>query len=137
MNYAIRTAAERDAEIIAPLFDAYRQFYGKKSDPVESLAFEEISESPSNDELLWGNGCFVVAVAVLTASLEVADLPSLVVRGEGSPAMVPCAEVLVNDRERDAILARSIMPLLSHENRNAVRLARSQSFSEPPSPLEV
>lgn len=39
MNCAIRTAAERDAEIVAPLFDAYRQFYGKKPDPAIALAF--------------------------------------------------------------------------------------------------
>lgn len=39
MNVTIRNAAERDAGAIAPLFDAYRQFYAKSPDPDGALAF--------------------------------------------------------------------------------------------------
>lgn len=35
----IRAAALSDADRIAPLFDAYRQFYGKTQDPARALEF--------------------------------------------------------------------------------------------------
>jgi ribosomal protein S18 acetylase RimI-like enzyme len=40
MQFTIRSATgERDADLIAPLFDSYRQFYGKPADPALARAF--------------------------------------------------------------------------------------------------
>jgi ribosomal protein S18 acetylase RimI-like enzyme len=49
VNLKIRAATERDADTVAPLFDAYRQFYGKKPDPASALAFirERLQRSES------------------------------------------------------------------------------------------
>jgi ribosomal protein S18 acetylase RimI-like enzyme len=41
MKFTIRKAgrAERDADLVAPLFDDYRRFYGKAADPERARAF--------------------------------------------------------------------------------------------------
>jgi len=44
----VRRAALRDAERVAPLFDAYRQFYAQPSDPALARAF--IAERLARDE---------------------------------------------------------------------------------------
>ncbi len=45
---AIRRAGPADAEAIAPLFDAYRQFYGRMTDPGLALSF--LTERLERDE---------------------------------------------------------------------------------------
>jgi ribosomal protein S18 acetylase RimI-like enzyme len=49
VNIKVRTATERDADTVAPLFDAYRQFYGKKPGHASALAFirERLQRSES------------------------------------------------------------------------------------------
>lgn len=46
---AIRRAAPEDVQLIAPLFDAYRVFYGRASDPADAEAFiaERLARSES------------------------------------------------------------------------------------------
>jgi ribosomal protein S18 acetylase RimI-like enzyme len=39
MNFAVRQATIHDLDKIVPLFDAYRQFYGKSSDPALARSF--------------------------------------------------------------------------------------------------
>ena len=39
MNATIRTAVAADLDAVAPLFDAYRQFYGQPADPARARAF--------------------------------------------------------------------------------------------------
>lgn len=39
MKPAVRQAGLADAELVAPLFDAYRQFYGQAPDPALAAAF--------------------------------------------------------------------------------------------------
>lgn len=48
MADVVRRAALRDAERVAPLFDAYRQFYAQPSDPALARAF--IAERLARDE---------------------------------------------------------------------------------------
>ena len=48
MSFAIRAATAADIPTIAPLFDAYRQFYGKPADPQVALDF--IRERLENKE---------------------------------------------------------------------------------------
>lgn len=38
-THNIRRAAKEDLDLVAPLFDAYRQFYGRQPEPTESRAF--------------------------------------------------------------------------------------------------
>ena len=49
--------------------------------------------------------------------------------------MQACAEAYLSERVGDAILRHGIMPLLSYQQRNAVRLMRFQSVADPPAGL--
>ena len=62
-----------------------RQPYGKKSDPIDSLAFEEIPTEHAHEDYLWGNGAFAAAL-VLTRTYvgesggldgDIGDLPAV------------------------------------------------------------
>ena len=47
-SHLIRTATAADVELVAPLLDAYRQFYGRESDLSTAIRF--LSERLRNDE---------------------------------------------------------------------------------------
>lgn len=117
--------------------------YGQKTDPVDQIAFEEMPGGRAPDGYLWGNPAFVCARLLAAAFvdsgwdfspddvLELDDLPAHVYEEAGERVLQPVAEVLLGERATQAILAQGLMPLLSHRQRNAVRLARFQSLAEP------
>src|SRR4051812_7178932 len=51
-RFTVREGAARDMERIAPLFDAYRQFYGAASDLAAALAFLETRRARGESVLL-------------------------------------------------------------------------------------
>jgi type VI secretion system protein ImpC len=122
--------------------------YGRHADPVETFAFEEMSAAGRDpDALLWGNPAFGCA-RLLTAAfaengwefnpgdvLDIDDLPMYIFATGDERLMQPVTETLLGERAMDALLARGIMPLLGHRNRNAARLARFQSLAEPATEL--
>ena len=119
--------------------------YGAATDPIDRFPFEEMTAADNHEELLWGNPAFACAYlaaramadgrALGEASLDLDDLPPYTLQREDGPHLKPCGEVYLNDRAADAILTRGVMPLLSHRNRSAVRLARWQSAADPPAML--
>jgi type VI secretion system protein ImpC len=124
-----------------------RRPYGRRSEPVESFDFEELGASAGHEQYLWGNASFACAMLLGMAFterqwsmepgdvLEIGDLPTCTRDEDGERRLVPCAEVLLNDRAVDAMLARGLMPLQSHASANVARLARFQSIADPPTPL--
>ena len=121
--------------------------YGLKTEAVESFAFEEMPGGRDPEAYLWGNPALVCARLIAAAFaengwdfspgdvLELDDLPAHVYQEAGERVMQPCAEALLGERAMQAVLARGIMPLLGHRQRNAVRLARFQSLAEPATAL--
>jgi len=113
--------------------------YGRKTDPIESFAFEEISTSHAHDDYLWSNGAFALALAVARVHLgesdeiagDITDLPAFVYEREGERVLKPCAELVLSERAFEEASARGVTPLLSYRNRNAVRLAGLQSIAMP------
>jgi len=117
--------------------------YGKSSDPVESFPFEELAPRREHESYLWGNGAFACALLIGRAfaargwdmepgdELEVEDLPAHTYDDDGEKRLQACAEVTLVDRAAEAILGAGLMPLLSHKNRNAVRVMRFQSIASP------
>src|SRR5258706_14739198 len=59
MKFTIRKAApgDRDADLVAPLFDDYRQFYGKPADSKRARAF-------IRDRLAAGESVILIAEAI-------------------------------------------------------------------------
>lgn len=121
--------------------------YGRKTDAVEQLEFEEMPMGRDPGAYLWGNPAFVCARLMAAAFVENGEefSPGDVLELEGWPAHVyeeagerviqPATEVLLSEKAMQAILARGLMPLLGHRQRNAVRLARFQSLAEPATAL--
>ncbi|MFZ1641385.1 MAG: type VI secretion system contractile sheath large subunit [Candidatus Contendobacter sp.] len=121
--------------------------YGKKTEPVEAFAFEEMPGGRDPDAYLWGNSAFACARLIAAAFaengwdfnpgdvLELDECPAHVYEAAGERAMQPATEVLLGERAMLDILARGPMPLLGHRQRNTVRLARFQSLADPPAAL--
>lgn len=121
--------------------------YGARVEPIEQFAFEELTDTESHRFYLWGNPAVAAAILVARAFqergwsmtpndvLDLDDLPAHTFAGADGPELKPCAEVFLSDIAAEAVLARGIMPFLSHRHRNAVRLARIQSIADPPQAL--
>ena len=125
--------------------------YGKKTDPIESFPFEELSAAATRTsaaERLWGSGAFGLAqlhaaafraegwsAAVDGSDLE--DLPSHTFDDEGEARLVPAGEVAWPERAVEPLLARGITPLLARRDRAALHLVRSASIATPPTPLSL
>jgi len=115
--------------------------YGPKTDPVEAFAFEEMPGGRDPEVYLWGNPAFVCARLIAAAFMEngwefnpgevldAEDLPAHVYEEAGERVMQPATEVLLGERAMNAVLARGLMPILGHRQRNAVRLARFQTLA--------
>lgn len=124
-----------------------RQPYGRKSDPVERFAFEEIPPGRDHESLPWGHPAFALA-RLLAASFsergfemepgdhrDHGDLPAHTTVTDGEAALTPCAEVFLTENTANAMLDRGVMALVSVRNRAAVVVPRFQSIADPPAVL--
>lgn len=121
--------------------------YGRETDPIDSFDFEEMNEEPKHDHYLWGNPCFACVYLPAQAFSrygwsfrpgalqEIEGLPLHIYKREGETRLKPCGEVALKERAVDMILEKGIMPLISFQNRDILRLARFQSLADPPTPL--
>ncbi len=121
--------------------------YGRNTDSLEQIEFEEMPLGRDPDGYLWGNPAFVCARLMAAAFveqgedfspgavLELDDLPAHVYEEAGERLLQPATEVLLGERAMQALLSSGLMPLLGHRQRNALRLARFQSLAEPAAAL--
>jgi type VI secretion system ImpC/EvpB family protein len=117
--------------------------YGAKTDPLDALRFEELGLDAEHESYLWGNPALACALLIgqsfldagwdmqLGDRLELGDLPAHIVERDGEKRMQACAELYLSERAGEAMLERGLMPLMSYRNRNAVRVLRMQSLSQP------
>jgi type VI secretion system protein ImpC len=122
-----------------------RRPYGKKREPVEGFAFEELASNAAFDagERVWCSGAFAAAELLGKrfreegwdadqGPLELDDLPlDTFEDADGERKMVPCAEVLVPESALAAFLERGVTPLLARRDRASVRLPQLIAFSAP------
>lgn len=128
--------------LILPRF-LLRLPYGKRSDPMDSFAFEELLGTPEHEHYLWGNPCFVAALLLGRTFSEsgwessegiqqdVDGLPLHVYEDAGESVVKPCAEILLTQRAADRIASQGIMPLASMKGEDRVRLLHLQSIASP------
>ena len=121
--------------------------YGKDTDPTELFDFEEMSQPPVHEDYLWGNAAFACTLLLAQAFgqygremrpgayAEIDGLPLHTYREDGESQVKPCAEVLCTEDALEQILEHGLMSLVSLKNRDAVRLVRFQSVSDPPRAL--
>jgi type VI secretion system protein ImpC len=118
--------------------------YGKQQDPIESFEFEELPPGPPEHEhLLWGHPSLAVAALIgqsfmasgwnmqAGALRDITDLPAYTFEHDGERELQACAERYLSDTAAAELLARGLMPLLSHRHRNAALLMRLQSIADP------
>jgi len=121
--------------------------YGRRSDPVEGFAFEEIQGAPAPAELLWGSGALAVAQLLgqgfmssgwalqRDGGLSLDGLPAYSYVHEGETELQACAERVLNEEQGLALLQAGLMPLLSHRHQASLSLLRLQSIALPAGPL--
>jgi predicted component of type VI protein secretion system len=121
--------------------------YGRRSDPIESFAFEEFPDLPERGHFLWGTGSLAVALLIgraFTANgwtmepadeREIGDMPAYTFVRDGESHMQACAERFLTESEIQALVQRGLIPLASRRDRNAVVAVRFQSIADPPAPL--
>jgi type VI secretion system protein ImpC len=124
-----------------------RQPYGRKSDPVERFAFEEIVPGGDHEWLPWGHPGFALAQLLMASFTEsafemdpgdqrdLADLPAYTFEHDGERALLPCAEAFLTEATANAMLARGLMAIVSVRNRPAVVVPRFQSIADPPAAI--
>ena len=117
--------------------------YGPRSDAIESFKFEEVTSATDHEAYLWGNAAlacgmvlaarFLDEPAEMCASgpLDIEDLPACVRDIDGERQLLPCAEVLLPIRVGEELQLRGMIAMLSHSDRNAVRILDLRSVAEP------
>ena len=118
-----------------------RQPYGKNSDEIETIAFEELAGAKDHEAFLWGNPAFLCAYLLMEAfkeegwgmtavgSGDVGDMPQYQFKQDGETEVKPCAEAWLSERAADAMLERGLIPVLSIKGQDAVRVEKMQSIS--------
>lgn len=121
--------------------------YGKKTSPIETFAFEEMPAS-AHDDYLWGNPAICAALLLGQSFLadgwdmrpgthrEVRGLPLHVYQDGGEPAIKPCAEILLKEKDAEFLMEQGIMPLASLKEQDAALLVRFQSIADPVAALQ-
>ena len=124
-----------------------RQPYGRKSDPTERFAFEEVPADHDADAMPWGHPGFALAQLLATSfqaagfgmepgdHRELDDRPAFTYVSEGEMQMAPCAEAFLSEATTSAMLERGVLAIASVRNRPALVVPRFQSIAEPPAAL--
>ncbi len=144
---ALRRLPEaRALGLVLPRF-LLRLPYGRDTDPVEGMTFEEMPGNPDHEAYLWGNPAVVCTYLLAEAFSrqgwafrpgivqDVDGLPVHIREQDGEAEATPCAEAYLGHRAASRIADRGIMPLLSIQGQGAVRLDSFRSVAEPTAPL--
>ena len=118
-----------------------RQPYGKRSDPVDSFAFEELESSPDHEAFPWG--CSAVGLGAIWIAQKLAaggplttDGIPMVTYDDGSgQAIKPPSEIYISDLAAYAIMKNGVMPLMARRGNTTVSVPRLQSISSDPRSL--
>lgn len=127
-----------------------RQPYGKESDPIQTIPFEELAPGASPEGYLWANPAFLCGHLLLNSFAsdgwemelggpggEICGLPVHSFRINGEKQTTPCAEAWLSEKAAEAILGCGLMPVLSVRGRDCVRLVSLRSISEPERRLSI
>ncbi|HEX6534373.1 MAG TPA: type VI secretion system contractile sheath large subunit [Gemmatimonadaceae bacterium] len=117
--------------------------YGAAAEAIDSFPFEEVATPPAHESLLWGNpamACVLLLGESFTSAgwslrpgmtRDIGGLPYHLVRADGAPSPVPCAEIVLTERGAERLMERGVMALASIKGADAVRLVRFQSIANP------
>ncbi len=120
--------------------------YGKKTEPIDSFAFEEFTNQSGLSGMLWGNSAFLGGLLIaltfqndglakmkLGTVLTVDDLPVYYyVDKDGDQIALPCTERLVNVATAQWVSSQGFIPVISMQGRPEARLGGLQSVQKTP-----
>ena len=120
--------------------------YGKKTEPIESFAFEEFTAKSGLSGMLWGNSAFLAGLVIgqtflndgmknmkLGSVLTVGDLPFYYFTdADGDQIALPCSERLINVRTSQFVSSQGFVPVLAMQGRPEVRLGGLQAVTGAP-----
>jgi type VI secretion system ImpB/VipA family protein len=127
--------------LVTPRF-LLRQPYGDRTDPIDSVNFEEFTRQTGLKGMLWGNPAFIAGMLLaqaysklgpkmdLNTILGVGDMPYYVYEDvDGEQTALPCTERLITERIATRVKAERFMPLLSIKGRPEIRLGGFTALS--------
>ncbi len=132
-----------------------RMPYGRKTDPIDSFAFEEFTRQGGLGGMLWGHPAIIPALLLaesftqqgaklkLGAVMGVDDIPYYVYTDtDGEQIALPCTERLYTERQAVQVGQYRVMPLLSIRGRPELRLGSFTSQAGTPlagfwAPLDI
>ncbi len=131
--------------LVTPRF-MLRHPYGKKSDPIDSFAFEEFTPQSGLKGMLWGNGAFLIGVSLaqafvndglkqmkLDSVLTIDDIPFYYYNDPyGDQVALPCTERNVNVVAAQYATAQGFIPLVALKGRQEVRIGGMHSIDGTP-----
>ncbi len=119
--------------------------YGKKTDPIDSFAFEEFTRQEGLGGMLWGHPALIPGLLLaetfaqqgakmrLGTVMGVGDIPYYVyVAPDGEQVALPCTERLYSERQAVAVAQYRVMPLLSIRGKPELRLGGFTSVAGSP-----
>jgi type VI secretion system protein ImpC len=109
--------------------------YGKRTAVIDSFAFEELPLQGAHDYYLWGNGAYLLLMALVQAerrpvgACHIENLPLHVYRDEdGDEAIKPCAEFYLAEKQVGELESLGLTVLQSMHNSNTVMIQRWRSL---------
>jgi hypothetical protein len=130
--------------LAAPRF-LLRLPYGKKTDPIDSFAFEEFTRQEGLSGMLWAHPALLPALLLaetwsrqgkamkLGSIMTANDIPYFVFTDtSGDQVALPCTERMYSERQAVQAASYKVMPLISLRGRPEVRLAAFTSLAGTP-----
>ncbi|HSX84523.1 MAG TPA: type VI secretion system contractile sheath large subunit [Cellvibrio sp.] len=131
----LRKSSAADRFFIACPRVLLRLPYGKRTAVIDSFAFEELPQPGAHDYYLWGNGAYLLLLALAQAegatlgACYLDNLPLHVYRDEdGDEALKPCAEIYLPEDKVAALEEVGFTVLQSMQNSNSVMVQRWRSM---------
>ena len=122
--------------------------YGAATDPLDTFAFEEMSEGPNTAALLWGNPAWAFASNLARAFAEygwcarirgidrggvVAGLPVLRhPTADGNVDRRTVTEICISERREAELASCGLIPLVHRKNSDVAAFISAQSLQRPP-----
>ncbi|MEZ4649545.1 MAG: type VI secretion system contractile sheath large subunit [Candidatus Eisenbacteria bacterium] len=123
--------------------------YGKATEPLERIAFEEMSSRSPHEHYLWGNAGYSIALAATLGveagrvpafgplasraaqlgSLTLTGLPVHVLADDDGPGMKACAETFLTERSAEELAARGFTAVVSVRNSDRAKVWRLRSVA--------
>lgn len=116
--------------------------YGPSSDPIESFAFQEISDHGAHGQYLWMNPAFGIATVLGRHfsengrdgggawPAELDGLPLPVHRQDGDVTIQPCAEIELFERGEDKLASLGLTVIRSVRDQATVHIPSLRSLSQ-------